>query len=123
MSQGSTATRCETAPRYREITAPTVVISGDMRHGRLRGDPLARAGPRHSRAPNWSGCSNLGHKPDWIAPDLVVAAIEKRRRQAATTCRRWRGSVEARIAGDAYGAGICVNEKAPRRNWRRCSEA
>ena len=55
---------------------------------------------------------NLGHKPDWIAPDLVVAAIETlggKRRDLQALAR----TVEARIAGDAFGAGGCINEKAP----------
>ena len=54
---------------------------------------------------------NLGHKPDWIAPDLVVAAIEKlagKPRDVQAVARM----VEARIADDRFGAH-CVNEEAP----------
>jgi hypothetical protein len=55
---------------------------------------------------------NLGHKPDWIAPDLVVAAIEKlsgRARDLQAMARR----VEARIEDDGFGRERCVNEKPP----------
>nr|WP_246251947.1 hypothetical protein [Mesorhizobium camelthorni] len=54
---------------------------------------------------------NLGHKPDWIARDLVVAAIEKAAgmgRDLPDIAR----TVEARIAGDRSGEGVCINEKA-----------
>jgi hypothetical protein len=55
---------------------PTVVISGDTTRSSLR--KSTRGGwPATFPAPNSSGSSNMGHKPDWIAPDLVVAAIEK----------------------------------------------
>ena len=55
---------------------------------------------------------NLGHKPDWVAPDLVVAAIEKLSglpRDLQAAARR----VEARIERDAFGVGRCPNEKPP----------
>jgi hypothetical protein len=55
---------------------------------------------------------NLGHKPDWIAPDLVVAAIEKlggRPRDLQALAR----SVETGIAGDAFGQGFCIDGTKP----------
>jgi hypothetical protein len=55
---------------------------------------------------------NLGHKPDWVAPGLVVAAVEKlagRPRDLAAVARE----VEARIAGDRSGADLCVDEPVP----------
>ena len=61
------------APRYREIQAPTVVISGDadtVVYEEIHSAGLARDIPGAELV--W--VSNLGHKPDWIAPDLVVAA-------------------------------------------------
>ncbi len=97
-------------PRYREIKAPTVVISGDsdtVVYEEIHSVGLARDIPGAELV--W--VKNLGHKSDWIAPDLVVAAIEKlagKPRDLQAIAK----TVEARIAPDAYGAG-CVNEKAP----------
>jgi hypothetical protein len=54
---------------------------------------------------------NLGHKPDWIAPELVVAGIENAaggNNDLSALARR----VEQRIAADAYGIGICSKAKA-----------
>jgi pimeloyl-ACP methyl ester carboxylesterase len=64
------------APRYGEISAPTVVISGDsdtIVYEELHSLGLARdiAGAELV----W--ICGLGHKPDWVAPNLVSAAIEK----------------------------------------------
>jgi pimeloyl-ACP methyl ester carboxylesterase len=98
------------APRYRDIAVPAVVISGDsdtVVYEEIHSLGLARDIPGAELV--W--VKNLGHKPDWIAPDLVVAAIEKlagEPRDLQATARQ----VEARIAGDAFGAG-CVNDKAP----------
>ncbi|TIN43796.1 MAG: alpha/beta hydrolase, partial [Mesorhizobium sp.] len=60
-----------TAPRYAEIKAPTVVISGDrdkVVYAHIHSVGLARdiAGAELV----W--VHNLGHKPDWIATDLTV---------------------------------------------------
>ena len=101
----------ETAKRYREIKAPTVVISGDrdaVVYEEIHSTGLARDIPGAELV--W--VRNLGHKPDWIARDLVVAAIETvagKERDLASLAR----AVEARIADDAHGAGVCVDEKAP----------
>lgn len=97
------------APRYHEIAAPTVVISGDrdtVVYEEIHSTGLARDIPGAELV--W--VKNLGHKPDWIAADLVVAAVEKlagaeRDLQAAARI------VEARIAGDAFGVGICEDVK------------
>jgi pimeloyl-ACP methyl ester carboxylesterase len=99
------------APHYKEITAPTVVISGDrdkVVYAHIHSVGLVRdiAGAELV----W--VRNLGHKPDWIASDLVVGAIEKvagRVVDLEAMARR----VEARIAGDAYGAGRCADIKVP----------
>ena len=55
---------------------------------------------------------NLGHKPDWIAPDLVVGAIEKVAGKVIDLPAMAR-TVEARIAGDAYADGKCPDIKVP----------
>ncbi len=88
----------EAAPRYGEIDAPTVVVSGDsdtVVYEEIHSGGLARDIPGAELV--W--VKNLGHKPDWIAPDLVVAAIEKvagRERDLDAVAR----AVEARIAAD-----------------------
>lgn len=65
----------KTAPRYAEISAPTIVVTGDSdaivaaeihAAGILKTVPGARL----------VTVRGLGHKPDYIATDLVVAAIE-----------------------------------------------
>ncbi|WP_137930843.1 alpha/beta fold hydrolase [Mesorhizobium comanense] len=99
------------APHYKEITAPTVVISGDrdkVVYARIHSVGLVR---------DISGAElvwvhNLGHKPDWIAPDLVVGAIEKVAGKDVDLEAVAR-TVEARIAGDVYGAGKCADIKEP----------
>ena len=66
----------EAAPRYSGIAAPTVVISGNrdtVVYEEIHSEGLARDIPGAELV--W--VDNLGHKPDWIAPDLIVAAIEK----------------------------------------------
>ncbi|WP_275785017.1 alpha/beta fold hydrolase [Pararhizobium gei] len=86
------------SPRYREIKAPTVIITGDadkivfpeihsrQLHEDIEGSTLLRI-------------HNLGHKPDYVVNDLAIAAIEtlagKKR-----DLRRLAAKAEARIAND-----------------------
>jgi len=99
------------ASRYNEIKAPTVVISGDrdkVVYAHIHSVGLVR---------DISGAElvwvhNLGHKPDWVAPDLVVGAIEKAAGKDVDLEAMAR-TVEARIAGDTYGAGRCADIKLP----------
>lgn len=101
----------KTAPRYAEIKAPTVVISGDadtVVYEEIHSIGLARDIPDAELV--W--VRNLGHKPDWVAPDLVAAAVEKLAGQPRDLQAMAR-QVEARIAGDEFGTDMCVNEKAP----------
>lgn len=63
------------SPRYKEITAPTVIITGDsddivLPEIHSEGLKADIAGAQLV----W--VKNLGHKPDYAATDLVVAAIE-----------------------------------------------
>lgn len=93
----------ENAARYRDIKAPTVVISGDadtVVYEEIHSLGLARdiAGAELV----W--VRNLGHKPDWIAADLVVAAIEKLGGKPRDL-QAMREAVEARIAGDVFLPG------------------
>lgn len=99
------------ASRYPIISAPTVVLSGDhdtVVYEEIHSRGLARDIPGAELL--W--VRNLGHKPDWIAPDLIVAAIEKLAGNSIDLQARAR-SVEARIAGDRQGEGVCVNVPAP----------
>ncbi|WP_127597817.1 alpha/beta fold hydrolase [Nitratireductor alexandrii] len=100
------------APRYGEIDTPTVVISGrrdTVVYEEIHSTGLARDIPG-ARAV-W--IDNLGHKPDWTAPDLTVAAIETVAgldRDLAAAARE----VEVRIADDAFGPiENCPDEKPP----------
>lgn len=98
----------EASKRYGEIDAPTVVISGNrdtVVYEEIHSVGLARDIPGAELV--W--VDNLGHKPDWIASDLVVAAIEKVAGGAVDLYAAVR-IVEARIAGDAFGAA-CADEK------------
>lgn len=103
-----------TAPRYREIAAPTVVISGDrdtVVYEEIHSAGLGRDIPGAELI--W--VHNLGHKPEWIATDLAVAAIEKLAGKP-TDLQAMARQVEARLSGDSYGVGICVDENAPNRS-------
>lgn len=95
--------------RYRSIAAPTVVISGDadtVVYEEIHSAGLIRDIPGAIGV--W--VHNLGHKPDWVAPDLIVAAIEKVAGRPVDLQAAAR-SVESRIAADRSGAGVCADDK------------
>lgn len=99
------------SPGYRAIKAPTVVISGDrdkVVYATIHSVGLERDIPGAELV--W--VHNLGHKPDWIAPDLVVGAIEKVAGRDVDLQVMAR-TVEGRIAGDAYNDGKCPDIKVP----------
>lgn len=101
----------EAAPRYRGISAPTVVVSGNrdtVVYEEIHSLGLVRDIPGAELV--W--VDNLGHKPEWIAPELVVAAIERVSGGAVDIQQVARG-VEARIAGDAYGSEDCREPDMP----------
>jgi pimeloyl-ACP methyl ester carboxylesterase len=89
-----------TAPHYGEITAPTVAITGDVDkivspeiHSRTIASQIAGAELVVIRG--------LGHKPDYLATDVVIAALEKlagQSRDLQTAAR----AAEARLAPDAH---------------------
>lgn len=92
----------EAAPRYPGISAPTVVVSGDrdaIVYEEIHSLGLARDIPGAELVL----VRNLGHKPDWVAPDLVVAAIAKAA-GSAVDLQSVARQVEARIAADNCGA-------------------
>jgi pimeloyl-ACP methyl ester carboxylesterase len=99
------------AGRYSSIKAPTVVISGDsdtVVYEEIHSLGLVRDIPGAELA--W--VRNLGHKPDWVASDLVVAAIEKTAGRSGDVQAAVR-VVEARIAADSVGKTVCVDDPAP----------
>ncbi|MBN9551060.1 MAG: alpha/beta hydrolase [Alphaproteobacteria bacterium] len=99
------------SPAYHEINAPTVVISGDrdkVVYATVHSAGLERDIPGAELV--W--IRNLGHKPDWIAPDLVAGAIEKVA-GAPIDLQAMARAVEGRIADDAYNDGKCPDIKVP----------
>lgn len=91
----------EAAPRYRNIAAPVIVLSGDsdtVVAEEIHSIGLARDIPRSELV--W--VKNLGHKPDYVATGLAVAAIEKlsgQNRDLQAMARE----LEQRIATDRFG--------------------
>ncbi|CCV11033.1 alpha/beta hydrolase [Mesorhizobium sp. STM 4661] len=99
------------APRYGDIKAPTVVISGDR--DKVVYATIHSVGlERDIQGAELVWVHNLGHKPDWIAPDLVIGAIEKVAGKDVDLPAMAK-TVEARIASDTYGAGKCADLKVP----------
>lgn len=64
------------APRYREIRKPTVVITGDSDEIVLE-EIHSRGLARDIAGSELVWIEHLGHKPDYVVTDLVIAAIEK----------------------------------------------
>jgi pimeloyl-ACP methyl ester carboxylesterase len=64
------------APRYREIAAPVVIITGDSDDVVLE-ELHSRGLARDIPGAELITIRNLGHKPDYIANDVAIAAIEK----------------------------------------------
>lgn len=101
----------EASKRYPTISAPTVVVTGDrdtVVYEEVHSLGLARDIPGAELV--W--VENLGHKPDWVAPDLVAAAIEAvsgRPRDLQALARQ----VEARIRDDEFGMDRCADLPAP----------
>jgi pimeloyl-ACP methyl ester carboxylesterase len=99
-----------TAPLYKNITAPAVIISGD--HDTVVAEEIhSRGMARDIAGAELVWVRNLGHKPDWIAPELVVGAIETLAGQP-TDLQALGRAVEARIAADDHGAR-CANPTFP----------
>ncbi len=86
------------APRYTEIQSPAIIITGDS-------DPVVLANihsvglRRDIRNSQLIWLKGVGHKPDYVATDLAIAAIEKlsgKERDLDAVAQQ----VEARIAGE-----------------------
>jgi pimeloyl-ACP methyl ester carboxylesterase len=96
--------------RYRKITAPTVVISGT--HDTVVYEEIHSAGlARDIRGADIVWVNNLGHKSDYVTPELIVAAVEKVSGQDVSL-QKFATAAERRIAGDRFGpVENCLDEK------------
>ncbi len=96
--------------RYREITAPTIIISGThdtVVYEEIHSAGLARDIPGSTLV--W--ISNLGHKPDYVAPEIIVGAVEKLAGKDVPL-QRIASAIERRITGDRHGpVEKCKDEK------------
>ncbi|MBK8456452.1 MAG: alpha/beta hydrolase [Phyllobacteriaceae bacterium] len=98
-------------PLYAGIKAPTVVITGD-RDSVVLEEIHSFGLARDIAGAELVQVRNLGHKPEWVAPELALAAVEKvagKPRDLQALAR----SVEARIADDAYGPPERCKEDKP----------
>lgn len=87
-------------PRYREIAAPTVIVTGDT-DGVVLEEIHSRGLARDIAGSELVWIHNLGHKPDYAVPEVAIAALEKiagYERDLQNVARR----AEARLAGDRY---------------------
>ena len=85
-------------PRYSEITAPTVIVTGDE-DGVVAEEIHSKGLARDIAGSELVWIHNLGHKPDYVVNDLAISAIEKiagRDRDLQNEARR----AEARLADD-----------------------
>ncbi|MBO3761868.1 alpha/beta hydrolase [Ciceribacter sp. L1K22] len=64
------------APRYREIEAPTVIITGDSDDIVLE-EIHSRGLERDIAGSELLWIKGLGHKPDYVVTDVAIAALEK----------------------------------------------
>lgn len=86
----------KTQPLYREIAAPTVIITGDS--DEIVYEELHSLGlNRDIKNSELLWIKGLGHKPDYVATDLAIAAIEKVAGMNRDL-RKLAGDVERRIA-------------------------
>ncbi|PZO73672.1 MAG: alpha/beta hydrolase [Mesorhizobium amorphae] len=98
-------------PRYREIRAPAVVISGN-RDTVVFEEVHSLGMVRDVAGAELVWVENLGHKPDWVAPELVAGAVEKLA-GGTVDLQAMARAVERRIAGDAMDVGRCGEAQAP----------
>jgi pimeloyl-ACP methyl ester carboxylesterase len=88
-------------PHYHEISAPTVIITGDS-DDVVYEEIHSRGLKRDIAGSELVWVKNLGHKPDYVATDLAIAAIEKIAGMPRDLQKLAR-AVEVRIAPDASG--------------------
>lgn len=86
------------SPSFRDIKAPTVIVAGDADNV-VSTEIHSRHLARDVRGAELIVVHNLGHKSDYVARDLVIAAIEKiagKKRNLKSIAK----ALEARIAND-----------------------
>lgn len=86
------------SPSFRDIKAPTVIIAGDADNV-VSTEIHSRHLARDVRGAELIVVHNLGHKSDYVARDLAIAAIEKiagKKRNLKSIAK----TLEARIAND-----------------------
>jgi pimeloyl-ACP methyl ester carboxylesterase len=91
----------ETAPRYAEIATPAIVITGNKDTivlPRIHSIGLER--DLQNAELVW--VENLGHKPDYVATDLAIAAIEKIE-GLPRDLQKQAHELEKQIADDRFG--------------------
>ncbi len=88
----------KTAPRYGEITAPTIIVSGNQDSVVLE-EIHSKGLARDIKGSELVWVDGLGHKPDYLATDLAVEAIEKLAGQPRDLQAKAR-EVEARLKGE-----------------------
>jgi pimeloyl-ACP methyl ester carboxylesterase len=66
----------EAQPHYHEITVPTIIITGDS-DDIVYEEIHSRGLKRDIAGSEIYWVQNLGHKPDYVATDLAIAAIDK----------------------------------------------
>lgn len=89
------------SPAYRRISTPTVIISGDADEV-VSPEVHAKQLARNIKGARLIMIHNLGHKSDYVASDLAIAAIEHvagKKTNLSTVAK----IVEKRIAGDGNG--------------------
>ncbi len=98
------------APNYNMITAPTIIITGNrdtVVYEEIHSRGLASDIP----GAQLLSVNNLGHKPDFIATELVVTALEKLAGQERDLDRAV-AQLEQQIVSDAFGPiERCPDEK------------
>lgn len=97
--------------RYHEIAAPAVVISGT--HDTVVYEEIHSAGlARDIPGARIVWVHNLGHKPDHVTPELVLAAVETVAGRDVSL-QKVAAAAERRIAGDRFGpVEKCIDQKA-----------
>ena len=104
-----------TQSRYNEIKTPMVIITGDSDTVVL--PHIHSTGlNRDVESTELVWVKNVGHKPDYIATELVVAAIENLN-GSANDLPKIRDEIEERIKDDAFGPiEMCLNNEEIRKS-------
>lgn len=89
-------------PRYKEIAAPTVILTGN-RDTIVLPEIHSVGLARDIEDAELYWIDNLGHKSDHVATDFVLAALQKLSGDDSVDLVSTARQLEARLAGDNYG--------------------